>query len=128
MGAQNYTFDSDGQFHAPSTVFASAAFMGTDGNISGSVWTNLGYGDAYTAIVNRIESRCAAYRAACVTSWRMAGYIEFNHTSGTYGQSATYGGYVMVMSRRISGDNYLFGFRQPQLYTVNSDWFAPFNF
>jgi hypothetical protein len=44
-----------------STVYAGAAFLETNGNVQGSIWTNLGYNDCYTAVVNRIESRALAF-------------------------------------------------------------------
>lgn len=136
-----YTIDASGNFYgtagfirAVGVVYAGngSSYLGGDGNVVGSIWNNFGAPDAYSAIANRIESRAnafaASYQNGSVTSSRMAGYVEFNHTSGSAGQSATYAGYVMTMSRRISGDQYLFGFRQPQLYIANVGWFAAFNF
>ena len=120
------------KFYGNLFAHGGAYLQGTTGNVVGTVWSNWGAGDAYSAISARIEARAQAwainYANSCVQSWRMAGYIEFNHTSGQYGVSATYGGYVMVMSRRISGDNYLFGFRQPQLYTPAGGWVTAFPF
>ena len=132
VGAQNFIFESNGEFNAPSTVFAGGAYFQTNGNVVGpagsSIWSNIGAQDAYTAIVNRIEARCAAFTNGCVQNWQMAGYIEYSHTSGTAGVRATYGAYVMTMLMRVGGDHYLSGFRQPQLWTPTHGWFAPFNF
>lgn len=78
------------------------------------------------------EGRCGAHQDAAVnrsvTQSRMAGYVEYEHTSGTIGATATYAGYVVTASRRVNSDNYLFGFRQPQLYIANIGWFAAFPF
>jgi hypothetical protein len=132
VGAQNFIFESNGEFNAPSTVFAGGAYFQTNGNVVGpvgsSIWLNIGAQDAYTAIVNRIEARCAAFTNGCVQNWRMMGYIEYEHTSGTIGVRATYGAYVIVMSMRVNSDNYLFGFRQPQLWSPTHGWFAPFSY
>ena len=64
VGGYNwYMNPANGAFLSPGVVYTGngAAFVNTDGNVYGSVWTNLGYGDAYTAIVNRIESRAIAW-------------------------------------------------------------------
>jgi hypothetical protein len=115
VGPVNYTFESNGQFNASGAVFSGAAYMNTDGNISGTVWDNLGYHDAYTAIVNRIESRAAAYAAGRVSSTSMQrvslGYggnvpgaytspagtvlVGYNREAGVSGQ--LYGAYYMTL-------------------------------
>lgn len=121
---------TDGSMH----LNDSAVIIGASGNLTGSIWAGYGTGhtDAYTAIYNRIEVRGSAWGAAhaagCVSSTRMAGYVEYNHTSGTAGVRATYGGYVMTMSMRVGGDQYLFGFRQPQVFYANTGWVAAFVF
>ena len=64
---QTFTFGTDGDFYAPANIrsaaatYAGAAYMNTDGNISGSVWGNWGAGDAYSAINARIEARATAW-------------------------------------------------------------------
>lgn len=126
-GTQAYTFQNNGQFKAPGAVFAGGAYMNTDGNITGSVWTNLGYWDAYTAIVNRIESRGAAYQAGCVTSTRMAGVIDHS-TFGGPGPLIEYSAYVITGYQRADTNRYLFRWRQPQVHYPAYGWVAAFGF
>jgi hypothetical protein len=57
-----YTFQNDGIFKAPSTVFAGNGSLQTDGNITAStasIWANFSgsHNDAYTAINAQIEAR-----------------------------------------------------------------------
>jgi len=115
----NYTFGA-------SLTLPGGAYLNSDGNIVGSIWWNFGANDAYTAINNRIENRAQAwainYANGCLQQMRSAGYVEFNHTSGNAGISATWSGYYMTMSRRIAGDNYLFGFRSIQHWSPNTGW------
>ncbi|WP_420959369.1 hypothetical protein [Brucella sp. IR073] len=42
------------------------AIIGSNGNISGSIWQNWGSGNAFDAVNNRIESRGASYRDAAI--------------------------------------------------------------
>jgi len=122
---QNMQFTTDG-----SIIGGANVMLQYNGNIYGpsgnSIWAGWGANDAFTAINARIETRAQAwainYANACMQQMRSAGYIEFNHTSGSAGQSATWSGYYMVMSRRIAGDNYLFGFRQIQHWSPNTGW------
>jgi hypothetical protein len=85
VGGQNFQFDPDGQMHSPQAIFCASSFLGTDGNISGSVWDNIGAHDAYTAIVNRIESRALAWandRVAAMQFRKVS--LGFNGTSGGF--------------------------------------------
>lgn len=66
----------NGGIASSSNISVGGAELQTNGNIVGSIWNNIGAGDAYTAITNRIESRCAAwarqeagYRARKAGSW-----------------------------------------------------------
>lgn len=124
-GTQSFTFNTSGQFIAPGALFAGAALYNTDGNISGSVWDNLGYHDAYSAIVNRIESRATAWAVAytnnCVQSMRVAGYVEYQPAPGGDG-GMTNSGYFCTMARRQSSDRYFFGFRQLQMLIPSAGW------
>jgi hypothetical protein len=61
VGSQNFTHASNGQFKAPGALFASSAYLNTDGNITGSVWSPWGYSDAFSAIGSRIETRGQAW-------------------------------------------------------------------
>lgn len=58
---QAFVFNTSGQFKAPADLYAGAAFVQTNGNVQGSVWTNWGYNDAFNAISNRIEQRAQAW-------------------------------------------------------------------
>lgn len=126
LNGKSWTFNANGAFSI------GAAYVGTDGNVVGSIWSNWGASDAYSAINARIEARAQAWAnavaASGVTSTRMAGYVEFEHTSGSIGQTATYSAYVVTASRRVNADNYAFGFRQPQVYYPASGWVAAFPF
>jgi hypothetical protein len=60
------TFTATGQVlggtvKSNAAVYANAAYLNTDGNISGSIWLNFGANDAYTAINARIEARGQAW-------------------------------------------------------------------
>lgn len=64
-GGSNHRFQPNGQIWAGSDLVARGvvyagsgnAQLTTNGNVTGSLWSNWGAGDAFTAIQNRIESR-----------------------------------------------------------------------
>jgi hypothetical protein len=63
--------------------------LNTDGNITGSVWSNFGAGDAYNAINARIEARALAYANDRVAN------LQYRYVSqGTTGSSSS--GYYSV--------------------------------
>jgi hypothetical protein len=133
-GVQTFTFRNNGQFAAPGAVVAGSSYIGTDGNIGGSatIWANWGAQDAYSAISARIESRAQAWAAAhvanAVTNFRMAGAVDYNHTGGAT-PLIEYNGYVITgSSRPTGGQNYIFRYRQPQLYIQNQGWLVAFGF
>jgi hypothetical protein len=128
----NFDFDNTvGKFTAQGPLYAGAAFLNTNGNITGTIWANLGYNDAYTAIVNRIESRASAFAVAysnnCVQSNRMAGAID---TEQGIGAATMYewAGYVLTGYARMDADRYRFRLRQPQLYYPSQGWLVAFPF
>ncbi len=90
----------------------------------GSVWTQQ-LGDLNT----RIEQRAGAYaddrKNWSVTASQMAGYVEVLMSNGSVINN---GAYVLTMAQRVSGDQYRFGSRQPQLFIQNRGWFAAFPF
>jgi hypothetical protein len=122
VGVQNFAFGADGVFTAPAALKTGGATYQTDGNVIGTVWSPWGANDAISAINLRIEARAAAYANNCVTQMRSAGYIEVNHTTGTQGQRLTTSGYYCVMSMRVAGDQYLFGYRQIQHFVPSAGW------
>lgn len=91
---------------------------------NGALWCQQ-LGDLNT----RIEDRAAAFandrRNSCVTDSRMAGYVEILMSNGGVIND---NGYVLTMANRVSGDQYRFGSRQPQLFIANRGWFAAFPF
>jgi hypothetical protein len=58
---KTFTFDTAGYFKSPSRVYAGAAYLNTDGNLSGTAWSAWGTTSAFSAISDRIESRAAAF-------------------------------------------------------------------
>ncbi|MFB2563653.1 phage tail fiber protein [Rhizobium sp. IMFF44] len=91
---------------------------------TGGVWTQQ-FGDLYTQIENRANAWGNAHAANCVTSSQMAGYVEVLMSNGSVINNSAY---VLTMAQRVSGDQYRFGSRQPQLYIQNRGWFAAFPF
>ena len=120
LNGQTFQFGLDGNF------YVGGSYHATNGNIIGSLWSNWGAADAYSAISARIESRAQAWANSvagnCVQAMRSANYTEYNHTSGTAGTRVTFSGYYVVMTLRITGDQYAFGFRQIQHYIPNVGW------
>lgn len=110
---------------------ANLASNGNTSAASGSVWAAWGANDAFSATNARIEARGQAwglsYANTCVQQSRMAGYGQYDPGPGGDG-GFTASAYVMVMARRVNGDQYSFGFRQPQLWIPNVGWFAAFPF
>lgn len=88
---QNYTFQNDGQFLAPSNVHAGGAYLATDGNISGSAWGGW--------LSNYIESRASAWAANKV------GLVRMQRTGNTYAGNVGYGGYTCPAGTVLSGIN-----------------------
>lgn len=127
VGPNSYQFS---QIAGGTFTFAGVT-IGGNGNLSGSIWTAWGAGDAFSAISARIESRAQAWANAvaanCVQSTRMAGYAEYTPGPGGDG-GFTASAYVVVMARRINGDAYSFGFRQPQVFYPSLGWVAAFPF
>lgn len=95
VGAQAYQFQSNGQFKAPAQVFADDAYLNTDGNIVGSVWSNWGSSNAYGAIGARIEARAAAHANDRVAS------LQYRKVS--LGYNATSGGFTNIGGAVITG-------------------------
>lgn len=121
-----FSFGTDSSFHANGPHYAGGAYFNTDGNIGGgSIWTNWGYWDAYSAINARIESRAQAWAASyannCVQSMRAAGYIEYAPASSG-APDVTYSGYYITRVWRRQQDEYRFGFRQIQAYIPSQGW------
>lgn len=131
-GTVTYSFNTDGVFRSYGPVYAGAAFMNTDGNIGGTVWSAWGAADAFNAIGARIEARGAAFRNGSVVDSRMAGNVEVQiQTNNTQTVEFNNAGYVLTrMSRNGQGQfGILFGARQPQLYiTDRGGWFTAFNY
>ena len=71
VGSVGYYMDQNGHFQAPQNIYAGAgaAYLQANGNVWGPVWAQLGSPDAYTAIVNRIESRAYALGDARGLAW-----------------------------------------------------------
>lgn len=120
VAGQSFQFGSNGAF------YVGGAYVGNNGNIVGSIWSNWGASDAYSAINARIESRAQAWAASvannCVQSMRSAGIVEATRTSGQTNQWVEYSGYVMTAFNRIQGDQYAFRYRQPQMYIPSQGW------
>lgn len=124
----NFNLIWSGQTGQPTYVVGSNA--GTDFQVWNPSQFNVNSVGGWTqaVIAAQIEARAAAYANNCVQDTRMAGYTEFNHTSGVAGQRVAFPGYVMCMSLRVGGDQYAFGFRQPQRFIPNQGWAIAFNF
>jgi hypothetical protein len=60
-GTQSFEFNTSGQFKAPGALYAAAALLNTDGNVSGTVWDQWGAHDCFSAISARIEARATAW-------------------------------------------------------------------
>jgi hypothetical protein len=60
-GTQSFEFNTSGQFKAPGRAYAGAAYLDTNGNVNGTIWSNWGSADSYTAISNQIEARAQAW-------------------------------------------------------------------
>lgn len=104
-GTQSFEFNTSGQFKAPGALYAGPALYNTDGNITGSIWANLGYNDAYTAIVNRIESRASAYAANKVGSTALQRVsLQYFGGPGGGGGWTSPGGTVIVGYNREGGN------------------------
>ena len=126
-GTQTFEFNTSGQFKSPGAHFAGAALLNTDGNISGSIWDNLGYHDAYTAIVNRIESRASAYAAnkVGVTQMQRVSLVYSGNVPGGGGAWVSPGGTVIVGYNRTDGVNgqvYGLYYMTLQIYDDKNGW------
>jgi len=106
---------------------AGGAAYGVDGNITGSVWLNLGYNDAYTAIVQRIEARCVAFTNACFQQSRMAGEVSWVALTNGIQAKQQAGGYVVTATASGVGGITVYA-RQPQIFSPNGGWVAAFAF
>ena len=97
VGAQTFRVQSRAASSSRQAQFRRWCLLNTDGNIIGTVWSNWGAADAFSAISLRIESRAQAWaaiaQAGAVTAARMAGAVDFE-PSGSNG--AEYAGYVMT--------------------------------
>lgn len=91
---------------------------------SGALWTKQ-LGDINTRIENRASAYASATGNNCVQSSQMAGFVSLTMSNGA---TAEWGAYVITRATRVSGDQYAFGARQPQLYIPNRGWFAAFAF
>ncbi|WP_146144001.1 hypothetical protein [Rhizobium sp. SEMIA4064] len=91
---------------------------------NGAVWTQQ-FGDLNQRIEDRASAWAQAHVANAVTNSQMAGYVEVLMSNGSVINN---GAYVLTMAQRVSGDQYRFGSRQPQLYIQNRGWFAAFPF
>ena len=108
-----------------------AYLQATTGNVVGSVWSNWGAGDAFSAINARIEARAQAWAASylnsAVTSTRMAGETAFNR-SGVTGKWQN-SGYVFTGIQGTSGGGDATYFaRQPQRFIPSVGWQEAFPF
>lgn len=128
----NSAIYANGPIYAGGAHYAGNAYFNTDGNIGGgSIWTNWGYWDAFTAISARIEARAQAWAGAVVGNYvadtRMAGETAFNRdgVTGKWQNS----GYVFtgVQGTSAGGDATYYA-RQPQRYIPNRGWEAAFPF
>jgi hypothetical protein len=76
-------------------------YIGSDGNVVGSVWANWGYSDAYSAIYNRIESRAAAWANDRIANMQYRKVsLSYNGASGGFSNIA---GAVIVGYQRVGG-------------------------
>lgn len=96
-----FTFTKDGELKTVGKHFAGAAYLDTNGNITGSVWSGWGAADAFNAIAARIEARAAAFandRVANLQYRKVS--LGFNGTSGGF---SNIGGAVIVGYQRDGG-------------------------
>lgn len=102
VGAQAFSFlAADGQFKAPGNVNAGAAFLATNGNVTGTVWAAWGAPAAFDAIAARIEARSQAWANDRVQSLQYRKVsLTYNGTSGGF---SNIGGAVIVGYARDSG-------------------------
>lgn len=61
VDAKVFTFGIDGSIKAAGRHYAGAAFLETNGNLSGTIWSAWGSSSAFDAISARIENRAAAF-------------------------------------------------------------------
>ncbi|NIH77443.1 hypothetical protein FHV99_004695 [Ochrobactrum sp. P20RRXII] len=96
----------NGGIASSSNISVGGAELQTNGNIVGSIWNNIGAGDAYTAIVNRIESRCQAWavQESNRKARKGASWDQWNFTS--HDQRAQNGtGENIYFTAKVSGGN-----------------------
>lgn len=104
--AAGHTFymTTAGDFQSPGNVYtgAGAAYLQTNGNVSGGIWDNWGAHDAYSAINARIEARAIAWANDRVAS------LQYRKVSeGSSGLNADWrapGGAVVTGYVRDSGN------------------------
>lgn len=104
VGAKAFTFgNTNGDFKAAGSLYAGAAFLATNGNLTGTVWSNWGAADAFNAISARIEARALAYANDRVAN------LQYRKVSlGSSGSASSWtapGGAVVVGYERVPGGN-----------------------
>lgn len=102
-GIRNFLMTKEGYLKAPQAVFAGAAYLGTNGNIVGSVWETWGYADAFNAIERQIE-----VRASFFANDRVSKLAYRKASEGSSGASADFrapAGAVITGYIRESGAN-----------------------
>ena len=122
----SWNFNTDGHFYVGGAIFQN------NGNCIGSIWSNWGASDAYSAISARIESRAQAWAASylnsAVTATRMAGVVDHVISYPPGGAIKEFGGYVMTGFGRNTSDQYSFRFRSPQAHIPTQGWITAFPF
>jgi hypothetical protein len=116
-----YTFQNDGIFKAPSTVYAGAAAYQVDGNSVGTIWANFsgGHTDAYTAINAQIEARGLAWANDRVSNLQFRRSGE-QGSGGTTDFHSPSGSVITGYSRASGVSGQVFG-----LYYMQLQWFNP---
>ena len=115
----SWTLNTDGHLY-----FSSGAQFQNNGNCVGSIWSNWGASDAYSAISARIESRAQAwainYANNCVQSMRVAGLVAADMPE--VGYTINNSGYFITMLQKMNSDSYRAQSRQLQMLIPSQGW------
>lgn len=122
VGGKVVTLGKDGTLKATAQVYAGAAFLNTNGDVNGSVWSGWGAVNAFSAINARIEGRAQAWANDRVAN------LQYRKVSLSYNSAPSIqnlGGQVVVGYERESGGNgQVFGlyFMYLQIYDPVRGW------
>lgn len=95
VGGKTVTVTKDGQIKATDKVYANAAYLDTNGNLSGTTWNAWGSTSAFDAINARIEARGQA--------WADNRIQQLQYRKVSQGYNATSGGFSNISGAVITG-------------------------